>query len=226
MIRVLLIVAVLAALFGPGLWTRSVMRRHGAERGDFPGTGGELARHLLDQLGLQSVAVEASDAGDHYDPAAKAVRLTPDKHDGRSLTAIVVAAHEVGHAVQHRDDYAPLQARATLVRATQGIQRTGAIVVVAAPVLLALTHSPVVGALTIGAGILTMGASVVVHLVTLPVEFDASFKRALPILNEGGYLPKADLGAARHLLTAAACTYVASSLFSLLSIWRWIRLFR
>ena len=226
MIRVLLIVAVLALLFGPGLWTRSVMRRHAGERTDFPGTGGELARHLLDELGLQSVAVEATTVGDHFDPQHKAVRLTADKHDGRSLTAIAVAAHEVGHAIQDRDNFRPLQVRSRLVRATAGIQRAGAIIVAAAPILIAFTHSPAIGVLTVGAGILTMGVSVIVHLVTLPVEFDASFNRALPILDRGGYLPKADLAAARNLLTAAAFTYAASSLFSLLNIWRWIRLFR
>lgn len=76
------------------------------------------------------------------------------------------------------------------------------------------------------AGILLISISVVVHLFTLPVEFDASFNRALPILERGGYLPRADLPAARRILKACALTYVASSLASLLNLWAWIRFLR
>jgi len=73
-----------------------MLKRHGAERVDFPGTGGELARHLLDEAGpLQAVSVDVTDLGDHYDPDAQAVRLLPQHHNGRSIAAIAVAAHEV-----------------------------------------------------------------------------------------------------------------------------------
>src|SRR5882757_11433302 len=92
---------VLAIVFGPQLWIRRVLARHGGERPDFPGTGAELARHLLDAAGLQSVPVEETDKGDHYDPQARAVRLLPRHHDGRSVAAVAIAAHEVSHAVQH-----------------------------------------------------------------------------------------------------------------------------
>jgi Zn-dependent membrane protease YugP len=92
-------------LFGPQLWVQVVLRRHSEPRADFPGTGGEFARHLLTQLGLESVNVEPTDAGDHYDPASRTVRLTADRLYGKSLTAVVVAAHEDGHALQHRLGY-------------------------------------------------------------------------------------------------------------------------
>ena len=226
MIFAVLALGLLALIYGPSLWAGMVLKRHAGDRPDFPGTGGELARHLLDQAGLQEVAVEATDRGDHYDPQKKAVRLTKPHLEGRSLTAAVVAAHEVGHALQDGAGYKPLARRTELVKSTIVLQRIGSVVIFAAPVLALLTRSPGLAAMQIGAGILTMASSVVVHLATLPVEFDASFARALPLLDRGGYLPKADLPAARRILKACALTYVASSLTSLLNLWYWIRVLR
>src|SRR5438477_3283915 len=88
-----------AALLGPQWWVRRVLERHGTDRPDLPGTGGELARHLLDEAGLRGVNVELTGDGDHYDPAAHAVRLLPQHYDGRSVAAVAVAAHEVSHAL-------------------------------------------------------------------------------------------------------------------------------
>ena len=223
---IIALVAILILVFGPAAWTRMVMKSNSHDRPDFPGTGGELARHLLDESGLAEVAVEITDLGDHYDPANKAVRLTRGNHDGRSLTAVAVAAHEVGHALQDRDDYGPLRTRTNLAKSTGPFIRIGTYVLYAAPLAALLFRSPALLVLQLGLGIAIMASSVVVHLVTLPVEFDASFKRALPILDRGGYLPKEDLPAARKLLYAAALTYVASSLMSLLNLWRWIRYLR
>ncbi len=220
------IALILLVVFGPAAWTKLVMKANAHDRPDFPGTGGELARHLLDEAGLAEVAVEVSDLGDHYHPEQKAVRLSRENHDGRSLTAVAVAAHEVGHALQDRDDYGPLKTRTRLIKSTQTLQRTGSIILLATPIVAGLIRSPSVMLLQIGAGIMVMASAVVVHLVTLPVEFDASFKRALPMLDRGGYLPKEDLPAARRLLRAAALTYVSSSLVSLLNLWRWIRYLR
>src|SRR4249920_2242130 len=94
-------ILLLVVVYGPQFWIRHVLKRHGAERPDLPGTGAELARHLLDEANLPSVMVEPTDKGDHYDPEAQAVRLSPAHHDGRSIAAVAVAAHEVSHAVQH-----------------------------------------------------------------------------------------------------------------------------
>ena len=96
MIAIVLIIGLLALMFGPSLWTKWVLRKHGRDRVDFPGTGGELARHLLDGYKLQDVPVEITDRGDHYDPTTRTVRLSEEFYHGRSLTAITVAAHEVG----------------------------------------------------------------------------------------------------------------------------------
>jgi Zn-dependent membrane protease YugP len=90
----------LALAILPSLWVQAVLARHGRERADFPGTGGEFARHLLDEMNLGDVKVEETSLGDHYDPETKTVRLLPRHFGGRSLTAVVIAAHEVGHAMQ------------------------------------------------------------------------------------------------------------------------------
>jgi len=219
-------IVLLTIIFGPSVWAKAVLARHGQDRPDFPGTGGELARHLLDESRLEGIKVEATSDGDHYHPLEKAVRLQRQHHEGRSLSAVVVAAHEVGHALQDRDNYAPLRNRTLLVSYTQHFQRIGAIVLFLAPILTAITRAPGLGLMQVVAGILLISISVVVHLFTLPVEFDASFNRALPILERGGYLPRADLPAARRILKACALTYVASSLASLLNLWAWIRFLR
>lgn len=218
--------ALLVLVFGPSHWARYVLAKHNGERRDFPGTGGELARHLLDEAGLESVKVETVRSGDHYDPDAKAVRLSAANHDGCSLTAVAVAAHEVGHALQDRDDYAPLETRTELVRSFHAAQRVGSFIIFASPILAIITRSPAVGFLGFGAGIMTLGVNVVVHLVTLPVEYDASFGRALPLLKAGRYLEPADWPAAHNILRACALTYVAASLSSLLSLASWLRFLR
>lgn len=223
---IILIVVVLALVFGPSFWARWVLARHSNDRPDFPGTGGELARHLLDEAGLQAVPVEQTDRGDHYDPQDRVVRLSSDNFDGRSLTAVTVAAHEVGHALQDRDSYTPLQTRTAMVKWASGLQRIGSMIMFGSFFLGAATQSPGVTLLVAGAGIATMASAVLVHLVTLPVEFDASFNRALPALENGGYLPQEDMPAARSILKACALTYVAGSLMSLLNLWRWIRFLR
>ncbi|TKB65397.1 MAG: zinc metallopeptidase [Nitrospira sp.] len=223
---VLLLIIVAIVIFGPQLWTRRVFAQHSTPRPDYPGTGAELARHLLDQLDLQHIKVEMTQQGDHYDPEAKAVRLTPDKFDGKSLTAITVAAHEVGHAIQDRAGYQPFTERTRLVRVAQGAEKLGGIVMMGIPIATALTQSPVAGVVVLAAGMATMGISTLMHLITLPVEWDASFRRALPILQQRNYLSPQDEQGARRILTAAALTYVAASLASLLNLWRWIAFLR
>lgn len=206
----------------PGLWVQRVLRRYAEPADRYPGTGGELARHLLDRLGLVDVAVEATERGDHYDPAARAVRLTPDKLHGRSLTAITVAAHEVGHAHQDASGYPLLAWRSRLLRLAVPAERLGAGLMMLAPLAAAATRSPMVAALLLAAGLAGMTLTALVHLVTLPVELDASFRRALPMLDHGGYLKDGDHPHARRLLRAAAWTYLGASLMSLLSVSRWI----
>ena len=217
---------IVGVIFGPGIWVQRVLARYSEPADRYDGTGAELARHLLDKNGLESVTVEQTKEGDHYDPGDKVVRLTPDKFDGRSLTAITVAAHEVGHALQDRDAYGPLRLRTHLVKATRHVEKLGAGILMVSPFIGALTRVPMLGVLMFLGGLLTLGSSTVIHLITLPTEFDASFNRALPILEEENILKSADSGHARRILKAAAYTYVSASLMSLLNVARWWAILR
>ena len=113
------IIFVFALVFGPGWWVRNVMSRYSSPDDRYDGSGGELARHLLDSLDLQDVKVEETTKGDHYDPQEKVIRLTAGNLNGHSLTAVTVAAHEVGHALQDATGYAPLKIRSQLIALTQ-----------------------------------------------------------------------------------------------------------
>ena len=175
---------------------------------------------------MKHIKVETTEKGDHYDPETKTVRLTPDNFSGKSLTAVTVAAHEIGHAIQDHMGYQPLTERTRLVRFAQGAEKVGAVVMMGIPIATALARTPVAGILVLVAGMATMGISTLVHLLTLPVEWDASFRRALPVLQQGNYLSPDDMQGARRILTAAALTYVAASLASLLNLWRWIAFLR
>ncbi len=223
---VLLIMAILTVVFGPALWVRRVMRRYGQPVDRYPSTGYDLARHLLDRSGLTGVKVEVTEQGDHYDPVEKAVRLAPGHYSGRSLTAVTVAAHEVGHALQDQSGYPPLRLRTRLVSMTRPLERLGAAILMCAPLVAVLTRAPLAAGVFVTGGLLSLGTAAMVHLVTLPTEFDASFSRALPALRQDGILNPVDLPHARRILTAAALTYVAASLMSLLNIARWWALIR
>ncbi len=210
----------------PQFWVKQIMARHNIPRPDFPGSGGELAQHLLQHYGLDKATVEKTDMGDHYDPADRTVRLSEENYDGTSLTAVAVAAHEVGHALQHHHNEAGLRLRQKLVGIATITDKIASVFFVAAPVLGVLVRTPsaFIALAAVGIGLLTV--RILVHLVTLPVEYDASFRKALPILEEGGYLHRDDLPAARSVLKAAALTYVASAIMSLVDLARWIRILR
>ena len=190
------IILVLALVFGPSWWIKHVLKKHGAERPDLPGTGGEFARHLLDEAKLTDVKVEITDQGDHYDPTDRTVRLLPQHHDVRSVAAVAVAAHEVSHAIQHARGEPAFQRRFELVTKLIWVQRLATGVLLFAPVMFILVKAPLLVALQILAAVALMGIGVAVHIVTLPVEFDASFGKALPVLERGRYLAAADMPAA------------------------------
>lgn len=222
----IIIGVVVAAVFLPSWWVRRVMARYDQPADRYPSTGAELARHLLDEQGLQAVPVELTEQGDHYDPGAKAVRLAADRYHGHSLTAITVAAHEVGHAMQDATGYQPLVMRTRLITLLKPLERLGAVILMSSPVLAIVTRMPSVTGLAIVGGLLTLGTASVVHLVTLPTEWNASFSRAMPLLKRDGVLFPEDHPHAKVILRAAAMTYVAVSLMSLLNVARWWALIR
>ncbi|MBU4524769.1 MAG: zinc metallopeptidase [Desulfomicrobium sp.] len=218
-------VVLIALIAGPGLWARHVLERHGRDE-YFSGTGIDLARILVRDLNLTDVRVETTELGDHYDPRDKVVRLNPVSSGKRSLTAVVVAAHEVGHALQDQSGDGLLRFRTSLVMFGVWAERIGAAAIMIAPLLGAALQVPLIGRMLLVAAVLVLGIPVLIHLVTLPVELDASFNRALPLLRTGKYIPQEDERAARKILTACALTYLAQALASMFNILRWARIFR
>jgi Zn-dependent membrane protease YugP len=222
----ILLAAVLGLAVLPQMLVRRVIARHGDERPDFPGTGGEFARHILDEMKLSHVKVEETKLGDHYDPDAKAVRLLPQHMNGRSLSAVVIAAHEAGHAMQDASGYPPLAARTRLAKQAIRTEKVAAVVMLAVPIVMVLAKAPHVVLIEVMVGVMIFALSILLHAVTLPVEFDASFGRALPVLKAGRYLDDKDMPAAKEILRAAAFTYVAAAAMSVLDVMRWLRVLR
>lgn len=226
MLIIALIIFIVAIVFGPQWWAQSTFKRHARNQEHIPGTGGELARHLLDRYDMKHVNVEVTeDGGDHYDPESKTVRLSESNYNDHSLTAVAVAAHEVGHAIQDNEKEAKLILRTRLVKVAARLGQMGSAIMVIMPIAMMVTRSPIAGLVFVVAGLSSIAGAAVVHLVTLPVEWDASFGKALPILKEG-YIEEKDFAAVESILKAAALTYVAASLMSILNVWRWIALLR
>jgi Zn-dependent membrane protease YugP len=223
----IVLLILLLLVFGPQWWATYTLRRYAGVLPRIPGTGGELARHLLDEFGMADVPVEeGKQGGDHYDPERRVVSLGPDNYNNNSLTAIAVAAHEVGHAIQHQRNEKKLALRTRLVKLATTTQQLGAGAMFLLPVVVAVTRVPAAGLIMAAIGLASMGMATLVHLVTLPVEIDASFGKALPVLQQGRYVEAADELAVRRVLRAAALTYVAGSLASLLNLARWFAFLR
>jgi len=214
----------LLLVFMPTLWVRWVMQRYSADLPDLPGTGGELAQHLIERLGLEGVGVETSDIGDHYDPENRMVRLSEGNWSGKSLTAVAVAAHEVGHAVQHHQNDARLNARTKLIPIVTVLGQLSVGVLTVVPIIGLLTRHPAPTLLIAGIGLSGLLFRMLLHLVTLPTEWDASFGKALPVLTEGKYISSEQEKVVRRVLGAAALTYFAAALADAFNLFRWASL--
>ena len=224
---ILAVVLVAALMWLPSYWVKRVLKKYESPGDLFPGTGGELAVHLLAHLKIEGVSVEQADPGqDHYDPVARAVRLSPDNFNGKSLTAITIAAHEVGHAMQHASGYPIFKLRHSLVTISRFTEKLGSAAIMAVPLLALVSRSPTLGGLVFLLGISGIAFGTLTHLITLPVEWNASFGRALPLLRSGEYISESQSHHAHKILKAAAFTYVAGSLASLLNLYRWIAILR
>lgn len=174
-------------------------------------SGAQAARAILDSNGLHDVRVERVGGwlSDHYDPAHKTLRLSPAVHDGRSVSAVGVAAHEAGHALQDKERYAPLVWRTSLVPlASIGSNLTW--VLILAGMFLHITH-------LYTAAVVLFSAVVLFQLVTLPVEFDAS-SRAKAALTQHGIVSIREADGVSSVLTAAAMTYVAAALTAVMQL--------
>ncbi len=178
-------------------------------------SGAEAAHAILRAAGIRDVQIAAVPGmlSDHYDPQKKVVALSPDVLEGRNAAAVAVAAHEVGHAIQHAQAFAPLALRSQMAPVV-GFANSLAI-----PMLIfgALTHS--LGLAWIG--VIGMGAAVLFHLVTLPVEFDAS-RRAITILERSGLVASDEMPGVRRTLYAAGFTYLAAALYAVADLVHWL----
>ena len=213
---------VIALIFGPSLWVKFVMRRYSSEKPEMPGTGGELAKHLIERFSLNDVKVEVTELGDHYDPIEKKVRLSKENYESKSLTAIAIAAHEVGHAIQDQQGDRRLVIRTKMVPIIDKVARLSAVIISLSPVIGIITRHPMPFSLLLLLGLSGFIARMMVHAVTLPIEFDASFSKALPLLREGEYISQSNEKAVGHVLRAAALTYVSAALADILNLGRWI----
>ncbi len=180
-------------------------------------TGAEVAQTILQKMGVNDVNVEpvAGQLSDHYDPSARAVRLSEGVYGSSSLSAAAIAAHECGHVLQDVQGYKPMNVRAALVPVANIGSQFGPLLVMGG---LSLTAGGMLfGNTIINIGIVVFAAAVLFHIVTLPVEFDAS-RRALHIINDLGILQGEENKAAQKVLGAAAFTYVASTIYAVLQL--------
>ncbi|MDA9738942.1 zinc metallopeptidase [Pseudomonadota bacterium] len=212
---------ILAIIFGPSFWVKMVMRRYSSEQSEIPGTGGELAKHLIEQFSLTDVEVEVTELGDHYDPIEKKVRLSQEHYESKSLTAIAIAAHEIGHAIQDQQGDKRLATRTKMAPVVDKVARWSAVILSLSPVIGIITRHPMPFSFLLVLGLSGFIARMMVHAVTLPIEFDASFSKALPLLREGNYVSPTNEKAVSRILRAAALTYVSAALADILNLGRW-----
>ena len=213
---------VLALIFGPSLWVKLVMWRYSSEKPDMPGTGGELAKHLVKRFSLKDVDVEVTNQGDHYDPIEKKVRLSQEHYESKSLTAIAIAAHEVGHAIQDQQGDKRLATRTKMVPIVDKVARWSVAIIYLSPIIGIITRHPMPFTLLLILGLSGFIARMMIHALTLPIEFDASFSKALPLLREGNYVSQSNEKAVNSILRAAALSYVSAALADILNLSRWV----
>jgi hypothetical protein len=180
-------------------------------------TGGEAARIILDKNGLNEVPIEvvAGKMSDHYDPRTRVMRLSGDVYNGATISAVSIAAHEAGHAVQHATGYSPLKIRNSIAPVVNIASN------LAWPILILGIFLQISGLFTLG--ILMFSAAVFFQAITLPVEFNAS-KIAVEMLDNYGIIDDSEKGGAKRMLSAAAMTYLAAMAMSLANLLRLIML--
>ncbi|HEW90955.1 MAG TPA: zinc metallopeptidase [Thermotogaceae bacterium] len=211
---ILLIPAILLAAWAQ-IQVSSTFSKYSRYRSSLGMTGAQVARMLLDSTGLYNVEIEmiSGSLTDHYDPRAKVIRLSKTTYSSQSVAAIGVIAHEIGHAIQHKENYVPLILRNAVVPvASIGSSLSWIIFIIGL-----LFFNPAL----IRFGIILFSLAVLFTIITLPVELNAS-KRALKLLRNNLLLPEQEVTAAKKVLNAAALTYVASMAMALLQLLRMI----
>jgi Zn-dependent membrane protease YugP len=194
-----------------GFWAKikvqGAIKKYSQVRNAAAMSGATVARRILDSNGLSDVQVEETSGflSDHYDPRSRTLRLSPEVYRYPSVAAAGIAAHEAGHAIQHKDGYAPLKLRTTIVPAVQIGSWVGPIIF-----MIGLFMSGQTGTTIAWVGLALFGATALFALITLPVEFDAS-RRAKEWLGNSGILYQSEMPGVSAVLDAAALTYVAAA---------------
>ena len=202
--------------FAPVIWLNYVFRKNDKTLINMPFNGLEFGNGVLNELGLHNVKIEKSLIGDHYDLLEKKVKVSEARLSKKSLTAISVVCHEIGHAIQHNEKYKPLEKRTKIVKHTAWISQLGSgLLLMGFPTILATGSFSLIKICLILV-LISLLIGIIVHLVTLEVELDASFKRALPIIRSK--VPEEYHDACQSVLKAAALTYVIGVIRNFVSL--------
>ena len=209
----------------PVIWLNYVFHKNDQILVNMPFTGLEFGKLILKDYGLTEVKIEKSLSVDHYDLLEKKVKVTQERLSKKSLTAISIVCHEIGHAIQHKEKYKALEQRTSLVRNTAWISQIGSsILLIGIPTILATGYYPLIKVCLLLA-LLSLLIGIIVHLITLEVELDASFNKALPILIEK--VPPEYHDSCKSILRAAAFTYVIGVVRNFVSLrFIWLMLSR
>ena len=204
----------------PVVWINYVFKKNDEILPNMPFNGIEFGNQLIKELELKDVCLEKTLIGDHYDLDQRKVKVGEDRLRKKSLTSISIICHEIGHAIQHAENYTPLITRTKLVKNTLWINKiTFAVIYIGLPIIFATGYLPLIK-VCILLILLSLFIGVVIHLVTLEVELDASFNKAMPIIKKK--IPAVYHDSCRSILRAAAFTYVVGvfkNLISLRMIW-------
>ena len=211
----------------PTLWVKLTLSKYDYELQNMPFTGLEFGNSILEEKGLKEVTIQGEKKiGDHYNPTTKSVVVASERLDKKSLTSITVICHEIGHAIQHNENYQPLIQRQKIISATKWISNLGSIIFyIGIPAIIASGSFPFIRICLIIA-FFSVIINMVIHLITLNVEFDASFKRAMPIIKDK--IPSQYHKACKSILKVCAFTYLVGAMTSFLNlrnIWLLIRLY-
>ena len=209
----------------PVIWLNYVFHKNDQILINMPFTGLEFGKLILKDYGLTEVKIEKSLSVDHYDLLEKKVKVTQERLSKKSLTAISIVCHEIGHAIQHKEKYKALEQRTSLVKNTAWISQIGSsILLIGIPTILATGYYPLIKICLLLA-LLSLLIGIIVHLITLEVELDASFNKALPILIEK--VPPEYHDSCKSILRAAAFTYVIGVVRNFVSLrFIWLMLSR
>ena len=221
MIKLLLYLIPIGLIYLPDLWIKYNFKKNNKYFEDMPFTGKELGKKILEENNLKDIPINSVKdlpiGGCNYDPEKKEINISESIYDRKSITSIAVIVHEIGHAIQDKEKAKLLNLRISLINKTRSLRKAGSILlIIGIPSLFALIKSPLLIILFTLVIILSFSTNVLINLITLPNEIDASFKKALPILKR--YAPKDNLKQCRSVLVAAAFTYLAASIRSILSL--------